>query len=71
MYKDISRIEEMVSMYLVLDEEDQLEIQEKVFELYSKSIKRRSFGNNPVSQQSKNFQKMKSKQKSESGRLRE
>lgn len=31
MYKDISRIEEMVSMYLVLDEEDQLEIQEKVF----------------------------------------
>lgn len=38
MYKDISRIEEMVSMYLVLDEEDQLEIQEKVFELYSKSI---------------------------------
>ena len=55
-------------MYLVLDEEDQLEIQEKVFELYSK---RRSFGNNPVSQQSKNFQKMKSKQKSESGRLRE
>ena len=65
MYKDISRIEEMVSMYLVLDEEDQLEIQEKV------SIKRRSFGNDPVSQQSKNFQKMKSKQKSESGRLRE
>lgn len=30
MYKDISRIEEMVSMYLVLDEEDQLEIQEKL-----------------------------------------
>lgn len=31
MYKDISRIEEMVSMYLVLDEEDQLEIQEKLW----------------------------------------
>lgn len=72
MYKDISRIEEMVSMYLVLDEEDQLEIQEKVFELYSKSIHKEAVIRERSSVPAKqNFQKMKSKQKSESGRLRE
>lgn len=38
MYGDLSRIEEMVSTYLELDEEDQKIIQQKVLELSAKSV---------------------------------
>ena len=38
MYEDLSHVEEMVSMYLVLDKEDQTAIQKKVYTLYCESI---------------------------------
>lgn len=37
MDEELSKIEEMVSMYLVLDEEDRTAIRKKVYELYIKS----------------------------------
>ena len=42
MYEDLSRVEEMVSMYLVLDKEDQAAIQAKVFNLYCESIHKKA-----------------------------
>lgn len=42
MYEDLSQIERMVSMYLVLDKDDQTKIQEKVIELHLKSVHKKA-----------------------------
>lgn len=42
MYGDLSCIEEMVSTYLTLDDEDQKKIQQKVLELSAKSVHKKA-----------------------------